>query len=247
MTRRGLTLIEAVLCTFIVGTLIVLVAGSLADSRRRARQIVTLARMRECGVILHAYANDWRDAWPAFARPYGGPTVVPTSRGDVEIPRYFFSCFFWDEALADGYLDGNPRSAVVFDAEQQAENGGVGGTAFLLSCSLLADPAYWRADTRTGASQWRGTRRYEVWRTDKKCLLVSPFVFDRVANIDVNGPLGGFHVPFAFADGSASRVRAEQVRRGVFNGEGTEPGTLHPHDFFAGLHTVDGVRGIDVR
>jgi len=248
VNRRAFTLLELLLCIVIIGALVTLIAGSLADARRKALGLRTLAHLRTTSTILHLYATDWRDAWPAFAQPGGSSTTIETSRGPLVVPFYFMSGLLWAAAIADYSFDGNDRSPSLFDAEQVAAQGGVGGPTFLLSCALFADHQFWTSGARLGHSQWRGTRRFEVWRTDKKALLVSPFVFHSEAPIrNVAGPYGRFVAPMAFVDGSALRVYSGNLRQGIMWGEGTFPGTFHTFDAYAGLHTIDGTRGTDIR
>lgn len=54
-------------------------------------------------------------------------------------------------------------------------------------------------------------------------------------------------VPIALGDGGAFSPMVDRFRAGVPTGEGNFAGSLHLIDVLFGLHTIDGVRGIDIK
>jgi len=244
---RAFTLIELLLVLAMIALLVTLLMGHLAESRRMARRVRTLASLNSCAQIFHAYCNDWRDSWPAFADPGPNPTTLRLGNNDtIDIPLYFLSCFLWPYALGDGYFEGNYDHPAMFPAESIRYVGGTDGSPFLYPCVYLADPGFWRSETRVGSSQWRGTFRHEVFFPSNKSLLVTSFWSrspEAVGVPNLNSPR--LVVPVASADASARAVPWKAFREGYFEGEGLEPGTAHPFDAFVAMHTVGGLRGRD--
>lgn len=247
-TPRAFTLVELLLVLATIGLLVALFMGHLGEVRRTALRVRTLASLGSCAQIFHAYSNDWRDSWPAFAVPGPNPTTIPLAGDDtIVVQFYFLSSIMWQYALADGYFGGNYFDPTMFPAETVAYFGG-GGNPFMYPCTYLTDPGYWRSETRAGASQWRATFRYEVVFPSNKSLLVSGFGFDYPAAAGIPSQDSLRHmVPTACADASARAYKLSDFTRGYSIGEGVERGFLHSTDDYIGLHTVGGLRGLDFR
>jgi len=77
---RGFTLIEIVSVVAIICVLAAIAIPVIASARRSAHQTMCLSNLRQCGVALTLYANDW-DTLPtgqsAIAALSGSPTCDP--------------------------------------------------------------------------------------------------------------------------------------------------------------------------
>ena len=90
--RRGLTLIELLVVISIIALLIALLLPALAKAKRLALRIQTASNMRQIGIALHEYTNEYRGQyppnfvanWPMGA--YGGYTQISRITGSVGQP-----------------------------------------------------------------------------------------------------------------------------------------------------------------
>ncbi len=239
---RGFTLLEMMLTISCIALLIALLSPSLHRVRAGAMQTKTLTNLRSSAGILTQYTTDWREAFHAFTDPRATTTILRLADGRaVSIEIYFISGQLWTWALADRYLDSNPFPSFVFDAETWARTGGPGGSPFFMPCTYFAAPEYWNPSTRTGPAQFRGVRVHEVVFPSGKSLLVNPAPF-------VAAPSARTLIPLAFADGRASAPPLAEIPAGYERGDGSSiPPALHLYDFYAAMHTIDGVRGRDLR
>ncbi len=247
--RAAFTLIEAVLVAATVGLLAALLLPNLAGARAGALRTKTLAHLHQSASIIHAYADDWKDSFPAFADPRAASTTIHTGGGEsVTIDWYFSSCMQWNWALCDSYLGGVLRPAYIYDAEQVARAGSTGGTPFMLSCTTFARPEFWHNTTRIGPEQWGATFRHDVRFPADKAMLVS--IYPEIA-WSRGRPRGAprpptLAYPTAFMDAHATDSKLADFAPGYMSGEGGFPGSMHGADFFVGLHTLGGVRGRDL-
>ncbi len=252
---RAFTLIELLVSIAIVAILIALLFPSLAEARRAGLRTKTLANLRTHGLVLGIYALDWRGAYPLLLDPRKSPPtdyVVEQSDGTlIDVINYFFISQMWYFMLADSYY-GVPKSSRIFlDAESIAYPvpaavpvGSIGPWAFDMSCSLLATPRFWDLSTRTGQDQYGPTFDFQVLTPAKKSIVLSTYEFGVSYAYRRSGPIW---VPMVLADGHASRESRTNLLPGVTSGEGSSPGYYHWFDAYAGLHTVHGVRGRDIR
>lgn len=244
--RTGFTLIELLVCLVIIAALVSMALTSLSGVRSQAQRVKTRSNMAQVAALLHLYADDWRDSWPAPYKPSGGPmTFVSYTGQTVNVPTYFMISSLWTYSLADGYLGGNLWPDVVHDAQYGR---GQPRSAFLMSCSLFADHRYWNDSTWTGPAQWRSTRRYETIYPQSKAMLISPYAFQG-SGVGTPGRINAFQpvVALATVDGAARHLAPWRITPGRIQGDGPYPVPIHSMDFYAGLHTQDGVRGRDLR
>jgi competence protein ComGC len=250
-TRRGMTLIEAVLVTAIIALLLVLLLPSLDRVRRRASETKDLASLGSNAAILSLYSNDWKDAFPSFADPEATQSVIYYNGGkDFQVvTAYFASCSLWRYALLDAYYNGDLRTPTLYPAEMVTRQGFVGGEPFLLSCTLFAHPDYWDPARRLAdRSQLGATFRHQVAFPSQKILAYSHWAWRRFNEQQLpalDDPR--VRVPLAKADGSAAVVPGGAIDPGLASGDGAD--LKHSFHFFAyppGAHTFEGLRGRDL-
>ncbi|MGQ0627076.1 MAG: type II secretion system protein [Phycisphaerales bacterium] len=240
---HGFTLLEVMVSLLIIAGVLVLVFPSLSGVRKRAWDAQTLSNLRQSAALLDVYTNDSRGAHVFFGDPSGVPVYVPfvNREGGFTLDHYFDMHFAWHSFVADRLGMGDGEREVFGDAESRAING-IAGHQFYHSCSYFADPGYWNDRTREGKSQWRGTYQHEVALPAAKVTLLSSYPMDFHADI----PRLSRSAPAAFADGSASIRKVGDFIPGMFYGDGLLS-SIHVHDRYFGMHTIDGVRGRDVR
>lgn len=236
-------MIEVILVIGIVSVLLAITLPAFSSARDRAESAITISQLRTHAQVFSMYAGDWRDAWPVFINPTIDPTWVRSGRFGAEL-FYFDSCFSWNLALAESYYSEDPVSSIFFPPNY--EDPVVARynffTPLLYSCSLIADPAYWRYETRLeGLSQWNGTRIDQARYPASKCLLVDSWRHpDWIGNERQSES-----VRMSLIDGSATELRSGEVLKGYSRGDGVAHGG-HPSGPPRGLHTIDGVRGRDI-
>lgn len=239
---RAFTVLETCLVILIVGILAALLVPTLSKVRAQGWRTRTLSYLGSNAATLAAYTIDHRDAFPAFMNPEATSTVLRYADGASDVvPGYFSGIFFWNRAIADRYYNGDRFGIHFFDAEQTAMQGGPGGTPFLLPCAYFASPEFWNPDTRSGADQFRGVSMAQCLFPSAKSLLVD--IYPLIATQDAASD-----APFAFVDGHAQSTPRSRVLPGYDLGEGDyAPEPTHRFDVWLGLHTLDGIRGRDVR
>jgi len=224
----GFTLVELLISIAIVGVLIAMLLPHLGGFKAQVHATGSLANLRTHGAVTQTYTGDYQDVF-FHTDPTATYTVLRC--GDIVQTALYFEAFNkWNIALAPGYYNGDSGSRVFARPDQRHR---VLVSEYWYSSSLLASAPFWNPLTRTGPDQWQGTRLTDVAFPSKKSV--------HFAVKTLSGP-----VETGFADGSASLVRPIDLMGYYFKGEGDWPGTY----FGSGLpflHTIDGVRGRDIR
>ncbi|MCC7389194.1 MAG: type II secretion system protein [Phycisphaerales bacterium] len=250
-TGAGFTLIETILVILLIMVLVAMLLPSLGQARWRARTAMSASQLRSHGQVLAAYVGDWDDAWPWFADPQATWTVVRCQeRGTSVKIKYFQSANNWNYALADRYYDGQFDHEAFYppgmpDSVQTYGHRG-GPTPYSLGCSFIADPKFWRPESRTGPRQWRLTRASELLFPTDKTLLASdwPLLAELPNPIPpVTAARAGMEM--CFADGSAESLSTTSLRAGYEGSDGVFDGSWHITDFPYAVHTLEGVKGRD--
>lgn len=237
----GFTLIEVVLSIALLGLLISLALPSIARAKTKALSAVALTELRSHATVAAAYASDFKDSFICILDPAFTHTilVVPgTSRR--ERLAYFEQRFCWWYGLV-GYYGGDPGNQSFFAPRKD----GPGRLApYNYTVSGLARPEYWRRETRTPTGQIGPMHLGDVLFPTRKGLF---------ANFDANGArrraLRDYKdLEASLCDGSALVTQGASLNAPVPNGEGPL-GWPYVFDPFgdALIHTLDGVRGADLR
>lgn len=249
--RQSFTIVETILVVALLGVMLFLAAPSLGVARDRARTAVNLSNLRQHATVMRAYAGDYSGLFPQLADPVATYSVMRCESAGIALAMpYFQQTRYWNIGLADGYY-GGAWSARFFQSPWL--KGRSFTTSYELACTMVADPRYYNYDTRLDLpTQLRGVRSDEVLFPSKKSVLVAsesvdvmrPTAWEYSARRRASSDVG-------FVDGHAASPRPEQIGAQLHNGDG--PFAIVPYGGHLGVlglpmtHTVDGVRGRDVR
>jgi prepilin-type N-terminal cleavage/methylation domain-containing protein/prepilin-type processing-associated H-X9-DG protein len=138
-SHRGFTLVELLVVIGIIALLIAMLMPSLARARQQAKWVQCQSNMRECGVWLTMYANQWRgwvyppglgagkpkdERWPVFVfKPavYNPPVMTcPNDFEPKEEHTYILNAHLADRGIKFGSKDlgGLTSSDVVVMGEK---------------------------------------------------------------------------------------------------------------------------------
>ena len=236
----GFTLIEMILVVALVATLVATLLPSLAGLRTNIRCSRSLVTMRSHGAVFAAYCNDYRGNWPYVTDPQSHYTILRS--GDIDVPvLYFQAVNRWNVGLADSYYGGRAVHEVFsFPGRPPTPF-----TIYNYSQAMLADPAYWNESTRTGPVQWRATSDHEVTFPSTKALLVDSHS-ERVRRANPS-KVGGSPIGMVFCDNSSRAIPIQDILPGYRQFTGWTWHGIYNSVLSRGMHTIDGVRGRDVR
>jgi prepilin-type N-terminal cleavage/methylation domain-containing protein len=233
--RNGFTLIETILVVVLVALLLSLILPSLQNTKKLAGGARSSSNLRSHASVLAVYAADYDDLFPYLTDPKATRSVVRCESAGIAVSiLYFEASRYWRIGLADSYYQGAWNSSAFFTPYRVGE----GRAEYLLSCTTIADPRYYSSEEAQAPPQnLRPVRGTEVHFPSAKGLLVEhsfalPSVSPRVA----------------FGDGSASVLQQDRFLAGLRSGDGLFWNfTLHYPNREPICHTVNGVRGRDVR
>lgn len=242
---RAFSLVELLVVIAIIAVLIGLALPLVRQVRAKGDLTAQLAKLGEHARIMHVYAGDYKDTWPTVdPRGVDGMTTWEVPGWPTLGTHYFGLAAGWPKLLFANYYDGDPFHP-SFKALRRSKPP---ITSFYLSQALWADPEFWRPETRTGPEQWRATRVDEVVHASHKALLVNFLEPPDDASVEFRSGQRTIKpvLPFVSVDAAARGVGPDSVGIGYPRGTGTWPGSYltSPQP---GMHTIDGVRGRDVK
>lgn len=235
---RAFTLVEVVLVVALFGVVAALLVTSLAESRRRAQHVASLANLRSHSQVFSTYSADAKEAWPAFTIPTATYTVLrtPDNSQAVRVP-YFGLVWTWHVPMLKYY------SVALNDASfRQPYYPQKFGVSYLYPCVFISQPDFWRPETRElPPSQLRGTRVSDVAWASQKVLLTG-----LVSSSGMSTVAGAREA--ALCDGHAREVLPGEMEAGYPRNEAPAEITDHFQPQMPPLvHTLRGVRGRDLR
>lgn len=198
------------------------------------------------------YNADWNDSFPFFASPVGESIIRCEIHPRVQTFQYYHhSHCLWNYALADRYYNGDWSSKLFygpgFPAGLPDVTGRGGPTTYWYACAFIARPEFWNESTRTGIEQRLPTRLGEVSFPSLKVLLFSAYPLELRLGSQADSS-SSLTTECQFVDGSAT-IKLSRILQGYPNSDGDYPGSIevHTNGEYGALHTIDGVRGRDVR
>ncbi len=238
---RAFTLVELVLVIGIIGLLISLLLPAIGGVYERARGARTLANLRTHATAMASYTADWDDQFLAMTDPAKDITTVEVGGREYRL-SYWSPTIVWPLGLLDAYYDGQMTNpSLMEDDEGVAQPWG--NWAYEFSASFLARPEFWNRETREGVNQLGPTRLGEVLYPSRKGIFVVsadlPGSDYQARQLDRRWRIG-------FVDTSARSVLQRDLNPGYATGEGdygSGGGTIG----FPVTHTIDGVRGSDLK
>jgi len=248
--RRGFTLIEAILTVALISVLLFMLAPSLSRVRESARTTANLSNLRQHVAIVSAYATDYSGLVPQLAEPTATYSVIRCeSQGVALAVPYFAVTRYWHIGLADGYYAGEWKGR-SFHSPWIREPGVQ--TSYVLSCTMMADPAFYNLSTRLDLPhQLRAARLDEVQFPSNKAMLASAESY-RTSTARDTGYLAMRQATtdVGMVDGHAEHPKAESVVPQIHNGDG--PFSVADYGGHMGAllpmtHTERGVRGRDIK
>ncbi|MBX3402466.1 MAG: type II secretion system protein [Phycisphaeraceae bacterium] len=246
---KAFTLVETLVIITITAVLIALTIAGLSSAKDRSRLVLTLGRLQQHGAVLATYGSDWKDQFPAPVDAALPPYELFAAGESLVLPSYFALHGSWHVGLLDQYY-ANQNPEIFHDARSGSVEHRY---AFVMSCTLLAAPDFWSAETRlAGSAQLRSPKQSDATFASSKSTILSiqPFMSRLVPpdNLVPDPRTLTAGVPTAAADGHAASRSARRFLPGLQIGEmiPSPPGiTFHQVDLFVGMHTVRGVRGRD--
>lgn len=116
--KTGFTLIELLVVISIIALLIALLLPALARARQLANRVVCASNMRQIGVALHEYANEFNGQYPlAYTQhwPLGVFTTLPVAGGSTTgtFPTWGFGLLYYSSYGLQGTTMINPRPGLL--------------------------------------------------------------------------------------------------------------------------------------
>jgi type II secretory pathway pseudopilin PulG len=242
-SRLGFTLLEAMITIVVLVVLVSLLVTGLRGSRSSARDLNRVAAMRTHVSMFTLYAADHKDYTPVFTIP-SKISFVRCCGWVMQERLYFQADDSWHIFLSNYYASDDFRDDIFYTNVSQPREYRL-WTNYLYSSTFLTDPGFWRTTTREGPWQWKPQTVSSVAHPSLKGLLIN-FAFPDTPVVDgYDGPPPPARI--GFVDGSAQKFQRDALRS-AYSGD---PGPWRASDGLGSqqpvLHTIDGVRGVDVQ
>lgn len=237
----GFTILELLVCIVVISVLCGLLLPALARFRESTQNAIRLSALRSHAVMLSLYVNDNREIFPFPFNPEMSYSILRTPA--PVLVRFMEIAWSWNYVVGPGYYPGGAGDdSFRFPGGPRPQ----WSLGYYYSANLVSRPEFWNATTRTGPDQWKPVRQAEVVFPSAKALVTN--AGERLIKGAKGCPLA-----LSLSDGSAWDGRDiyegnNDLVMPYANAEGDFEGSyLRSPPGFPGLHTVDGVRGRDLK
>ncbi len=231
--QRGESAFSIIEVLVALGVMLVLLGISLPalmGVKERAREMQSLSRIRQLGLLVLAYAGDNADRVPAIFPPrFIAPGDPPDCWFTVEVGGRSFTGSWFDNSSNGFYALSPPPPMHVMRAPSHLDVGpimvdGVGTSHFtdyeIAEC-YYAKPSYWHLSTQRGPSQWGAQAIGETKFPSHKGLIFQTSVYDStIPYKDGRAPVSFYpYIPSSvlWADMSATQEVYADMLPGVVN------------------------------
>ena len=162
--RAGFTLIELLVVISIIALLIALLLPALAQARSLALQIQCASNMRQDGIAMSEYADEFRGMYPLSstgAYPFGTYAAYDAAKGIwTNYPNWGFGLLYYDSFGTVGDTMVNPRPGILTPSPQglsmmySTQPGGFNETTFFPSSSYTNGIATNWSNSYSGYCYW---------------------------------------------------------------------------------------------
>jgi prepilin-type N-terminal cleavage/methylation domain-containing protein len=242
---RGFSLIEVCVVIAIVAVLLAILVPTLGRSRQKSREVLNFANLRTHAAVATTYGVDFKDHYPYFVPPDPGVVTVTDQNGVPQEVKYFDQRTEWPLFMTAWYPGGSKSGVFA----SPLIKGSPGRFGYLSPCVFRVDPArYGRKRVPPLPALLRATGAGEVQFPAAKSLVLTGDAPHRAvawAGRWRDGP-----DPTAFVDGHAEAVEADRIGQSArSDGDRSLWQSACPmaDPFGAMMHTVDGVRGRDLK
>jgi len=243
--RHAFTLIELLAVIGIIGVIVTFALPALSNIRKSTIENKSLANMRTHSSMLNQYSADYRGTLPFLTHPEAERTIL-RGGGQAVQSRFFGLTQYWFIGLTDLYY-GSSLDLDLFAFPGQ------GGGVYLYSSTLFTSHAYWNQSTRNteNTRQWRAVKISQVRYPSSKVAYTESRDRDDATLFPIWSNHGqvieGNRFGFGFIDSSSRRPRTADLVLPYQSGDGGGPQSSLGEIGVAGIHTVNGVLGRDIK